>query len=62
MITLNLTHTQADEILHALRTSYADYNEKLGTYYNESIASYNKQLDELIGNIKQQLKDQEDNL
>ena len=40
MITLNLTNTQADEILHALRTSYADYNEKLGAYYNESIASF----------------------
>ena len=59
MITLNLTHTQADEILHALRTSYADYNEKLGAYYNESIASYNKQLDELIQSIKDQIKEQE---
>ena len=59
MINQTLTNTQADEILHALRTSYADYNEKLGAYYNQSIESYNKQLDELIQSIKDQVKEQE---
>ena len=60
MITLTLTHTQADEILHALRTSYADYNERLGAYYNQSIEAYNKQLDGIIQTIKDQLKEQEE--
>ena len=59
MITLNLTQTAIDEILHALRTSYADYNEKLGAYYNQSIEAYNKELDEIIQTIKDQIKDQE---
>lgn len=57
MRTLKLTNTEIDEILHALRTSYADYNEKLGAYYNQSIENYNKQLDELIQNIKDQIKE-----
>lgn len=59
MITLKLTRTATDEILHALRTSYADYNDKLGAYYNQSIEAYNKELDEIIETIKQQLKEQE---
>ena len=59
MITLKLTNSAVDEILHALRTSYADYNEKLGAYYNQSISNYNKQLDEIINTIKQQIKEQE---
>lgn len=59
MITLHLTNTQADEILHALRTSYANYDERLGAYYNESITAYNKQLDDIISTIKEQLKEQE---
>lgn len=60
MITLNLTRTAADEILHALRTSYADYDERLGAYYNQSIEAYNKELDEIISTIKDQLKEQEE--
>lgn len=58
MITLTITDTQAEEILHCLRTSYADYDERLGAYYNQSIEAYNKQLDELIETIKQQRKEQ----
>ena len=59
MITLKLTNTAIDEILHALRTSYADYNDKLGKYYNDAMAAYNKQLDDIIDNIKEQVKEQE---
>ena len=59
MITLNLTNSAVDEILHALRTSYADYDERLGLYYNKAMESYNKQLDEIIDTIKQQIKEQE---
>ena len=59
MITLNLTRTAVSEIIHALRTSYADYNDKLGAYYNQSIEAYNKELDEIINTIKQQAKEQE---
>lgn len=59
MITLNLTHTAIDEILHALRTSYADYDEKLGRYYNDAMAAYNQQLDDIIDDIKAQVKEQE---
>ena len=59
MKTLKLTDTAIDEILHALRTSYADYDERLGEYYNKAMESYNKQLDEIIDTIKQQIKEQE---
>lgn len=59
MITLNLTNGQAEEILHALRTSYLDYDEKLGASYNDAIKRYNDELDELITSIKQQVKEQE---
>ena len=59
MITLKLTSTAIDEILHALRTSYADYDERLGAYYNKAMETYNKQLDEIIQTIKDQVKEQE---
>ena len=59
MATLTLTHTQIDEVLHALRTSYADYDERLGASYNSAIESYNKQLDDIIQTIKDQVKEQE---
>lgn len=59
MITLKLTNTQTDEVLHCLRTSYLDYDERLGASYNDAITSYNNQLDDIITTIKQQLKEQE---
>lgn len=59
MITLKLTGTDIDEILHALRTSYLDYDDRLGAYYNQSIEAHNKQLDDIIQTIKDQAKEQE---
>ena len=59
MIKLELTNTQTDEVLHCLRTSYLDYDERLGASYNDAITSYNNQLDEIITTIKQQIKEQE---
>ena len=59
MITLNLTNGQTEEILHTLRTSYLDYDEKLGASYNDAIKRYNDELDELITSIKEQVKQQE---
>ena len=59
MKTLKLTDTAIDEILHALRTSYVDYDDRLGAYYNKAMEAYNKQLDEIIDTIKQQIKEQE---
>lgn len=59
MITLRLTNTATDEILHALRTSYLDYDERLGAYYNQSVEAYNKELDDIIQTIKDQIKEQE---
>ena len=59
MKTLNLTETAIDEILHALRTSYLDYDDRLGASYNDAIESYNKQLDDIIQTIKDQIKEQE---
>lgn len=60
MITLTLTNTATEEILHALRTSYLDYDNRLGASYNAAIESYNNQLDDIIQNIKDQVKEQED--
>ena len=59
MITLKLSHSAIDEILHALRTSYVDYDDRLGVYYNKAMESYNKQLDDIIDDIKEQIKEQE---
>ena len=59
MITLKLTRTATDEILHALRTSYLDYDDRLGASYNSAIESYNKELDDIIQTIKNQIKEQE---
>lgn len=59
MVHITLTSTQIYEILHCLRTSYLDYDERLGASYNDAITSYNNQLDEIITTIKEQLKEQE---
>ena len=59
MVQITLTNTQIDEVLHCLRTSYLDYDERLGASYNDAITSYNNQLDEIITSIKQQIKEQE---
>lgn len=59
MINIELTNTQVDEVLHCLRTSYLDYDERLGASYNDAITSYNNQLDEIITTIKQQIIEQE---
>ena len=59
MITLKLTNTAVDEILHALRTSYLDYDDRLGAYYNDAIKHANDELDSIIQTIKDQMKAQE---
>ena len=59
MVTLKLTNSDVDEILHALRLCFADYNDKLGDYYNRAMESYNNQLDSIITKIKEQVKEQE---
>lgn len=59
MPNIKLTNTQADEVLHCLRTSYLDYDERLGASYNDAITSYNNQLDEIITTIKNQLNEQD---
>lgn len=59
MITLKLTNSAVDEILHALRTSYLDYDDRLGWSYNDAIKHANDELDEIIDTIKQQVKEQE---
>ena len=58
MVTITLTNTQVDEILHCLRTSYMDYDDWMGVTFNNAIESYNKQLDEIITSIKQQIEEQ----
>lgn len=59
MVTLKLTNSDVDEILHALRSCYVDYNDKLDDYYNRAMESYNNQLDGIITKIKEQVKEQE---
>ena len=58
-ITLKVTKSDVEEILHALRSCYIDYNEKLGDYYNRAMESYNNKLDGIITKIKEQVKEQE---
>lgn len=60
MVTITLTNTQVDEILHCLRTSYLDYDDRMGVTFNNAVESYNKELDDTIETIKDQIKEQED--
>ena len=59
MTTLTLTNNDIDTILHALRTSYLDYDDRLGWSYNDAIKRANDELDNLIIKIKEQIKEQE---
>lgn len=58
MITLELTDTQAEEVLFATSMLYQEYVDLLGSSYNESIRRYNNTVDELRDSIKKQLKEQ----
>lgn len=59
MITLSLTNGDIEEILHALRTSYLEYDDRLGASYNDAIRRGNDKLDAIIIKIKEQVKEQE---
>lgn len=59
MITLKLTNNDLETILHALRTSYLDYDDRLGPSFNDAIRRENDNLDDLIIKIKEQVKEQE---
>ena len=59
MKTLTLTNNELDTILHALRTSYLDYDDRLGWPYNDAIKRANDELDNLIIKIKEQIKEKE---
>ena len=59
MKTLNLTNNDIDTILHALHTSYLDYDDRMGPMFNDAIKRANDELDNLIIKIKEQIKEQE---
>ena len=59
MITLQLTNTQADEVLFATSLLYQDYFDEAGASYNDRIRVYNNTVDELRQTIKEQIKEQE---
>ena len=58
MITLHLTNTQADEVLFATSMLYQEYDDILGSRFNESIRRYNDNVDELRDTIKKQIQEQ----
>lgn len=58
MITLQLTNTQADEVLFATGMLYQEYADVLGSSFNESIRRYNDTVDELRNSIKKQIQEQ----
>lgn len=58
MITLELTRTQADEILYATSLLYEEYTN-ISAEFDERIRQYNNTVDELRLTIKKQLKEQE---
>ena len=59
MITLQLTRTQCDDILHAVGQLYMEYDDNLGAQWNDSIKRYNDEIDALRITIKKQLQEQE---
>jgi hypothetical protein len=58
MITLELTNSQAQEVLYATSLLYQEYTN-LSAEYDESIRRYNNTVDELRQTIKDQLKEQD---
>ena len=58
MITLELTNTQADEVLFATSLLYQEYTN-ISAEFDERIRQYNNTVDELRLTIKKQLKEQE---
>lgn len=58
MITLELTRTQAEDILYATSLLYDEYTN-ISAELDEHIRQYNNTVDELRQTIKVQLKEQE---
>ena len=58
MITLELTNTQAEEVLFATSLLYEEYTN-ISAEFDERIRQYNNTVDELRLTIKKQLKEQE---
>ena len=58
MITLELTSSQAQEVLYATSLLYQEYTN-LSAEYDEGIRRYNNTVDELRQTIKDQLKEQD---
>lgn len=58
MITLELTHQQAEDVLFATSLLYQEYTN-ISADYDESIRRYNNTVDELRQTIKEQLKQQD---
>ena len=61
MITLELTNTQAEDVLFATSMLYQDYVDVMGADYNEAIRRYNDKVDELRLTVKKQIKEQNEN-
>lgn len=61
MITLELTNTQAEDVLFATSMLYQEYVDVMGSEYNEAIRRYNDKVDELRLSIKKQIKEQDEN-
>lgn len=58
MITLELTNTQAQDVLYATSLLYQEYTN-ISAEYDEGIRRYNNTVDELRQTIKDQLKEQD---
>ena len=60
MIKLELTDTQAEEILFATGLLYQEYTN-ISAELDESIRQYNNKVDDLRQTIKNQIKEQNEN-
>lgn len=58
MITLELTNTQAEDVLFATSLLYEEYTN-ISAEFDDRIRAYNNTVDELRLTIKKQLKEQE---
>ena len=57
MITLNITNSQAEDILYATSLLYQEYTN-VSAEFDEHIRKYNNSIDELRLTLKQQIKEQ----
>lgn len=66
LYTIKLTRNQIEELIHAVSTSYMDYDERmfydpvLQEEYNKGVRAYNNTIDDIREILKESIKESQD--